>query len=224
MNKVEWYRNEVWDENTEKHFNDHLERVRLKQDYLRIQASYLTDNAPDAALALLDRYFEHGMHFDVAHAWYDRAVAFSAVGETVRALEAFRTALQEEEVNPARLTQAYLELPMLVADAEVEVWYPIALDVLRAHAQRLVSHRDFFKWNAANSLIMSARGFDEEAVKYALEAIQAKEDHAYGRKHYVNVGSMRNDDRHNSMYNKITVIAAYNKPSLKKRFGRMFSN
>jgi tetratricopeptide (TPR) repeat protein len=224
MRKIEWYRNEVWDKNIEKNFNVHLKRVRLKQDYLRIQASYLTDNAPVAALALLDRYFELGMHFDMAHAWYDRAVAYSSVGKTYFALDAYTKALQEEELNSTRLTQSYLGLPMLVADDAAEAWYPMAIDVLERHAGRLVSHRDYFEWNASYALIMSDKGYVEDAIKYALEAIQAKEDHTNGRKHHINVGSMRNDDRHNSIYSKITIIAIGDKPSLKRRFGRIFSN
>ncbi len=224
MNSDSWYRNEVWNKGIEKHFNDKLSRVRLKQDYLRIQASYLKIKHPVAALALLDRYFEQGMHFDMAHAWHDRAVAYNSVGKTAIALDAYTQALKEEDHNPTRLTQAYLGLPILVADAALKASYPLALDVLKRNAHRKVSHRDYFEWNAAYALILSDQGFEVDAVKYALEAIQAKQDHANGLKHHINVGSMPKGDRHDNIYNKITIIATCEKPSLKDRLSRMFSN
>ncbi len=224
MNTDNWYRNVLWNKNTESHFNEKLKRVRLKQDFLRIQASYLTENDPDAALSLLEQYFSYGIHFDMARAWHDRAIAYSAIGQTSNALEAFSMALQEEENNPALLTQAYLGLPILVANNELTASYPLALNVLKRYASRLVSHRDFFEWNAAYALILSNKGFEPDAIKYALEAIKAKQDHANGQKHHINVGAMREDNRHVNIYNKITLIAAPGKPSLKHRLGRMFSN
>jgi len=224
MNTDNWYRNVVWNKNIESHFNEKLKHVRLKQDFLRIQASYLTENDPDASLSLLEQYFSYGVHFDVARAWYDRAIAYSTIGKTSLALEAFTMALQEEENNPALLTQAYLRLPTLVADSELTASYPLALNVLKRYAPRLASHRDFFEWNAAYALILSAKGFEPDASKYALEAIQAKQDHANGLKHHINVGTMREDDRHINIYNKVSLIAASVKPSLKHRLSRMFSN
>lgn len=224
MNSDSWYRNEVWNKGIEKHFNDKLSRVRLKQDFLRIQASYLKNKYPVAALALLDRYFEQGMHFDTAHAWYDRAVAYCVLGKTTFALDAYTQALKEEDHNPTRLTQAYLGLPLLVADAEIKTSYPLALDVLKRHAHRKTSLRDYFEWNAAYALILSDQGSEVEAMKYATEAIQAKQDHANGLKHHINVGSMPKGERHDNIYNKITVIATCGKPSLKDRLSRMFSN
>ncbi len=40
MNKDDWYRNRTWDAQIEKKFNETLRHARLKQDFLRIQASY----------------------------------------------------------------------------------------------------------------------------------------------------------------------------------------
>jgi tetratricopeptide (TPR) repeat protein len=224
MNTDNWYRNVVWNKNTESHFNEKLKRVRLKQDFLRIQASYLTKNDPGAALSLLEQYFSFGVHFDLARAWYDRAVAYSAIEKTNLALEAFTMALQEEENNPALLTKAYLGLPILVADNELTASYPLALNILKRYEHRLVSHRDYFEWNAAYALILSAKGFETDATKYALEAIQAKQEHANGQKHHINVGTMPADDRYINIYNKVSLIAASGKPSLKHRISRMFSN
>ena len=86
MGRDDWFRNKKWDAATETHFNEKLRRVRDKAQPLRIQAHYLKNTDPKAALALLDRYFALGNHFDMAAAFLHQAEAHLTLGEQEEAL------------------------------------------------------------------------------------------------------------------------------------------
>ncbi len=64
MSRDDWFVIKEWDAATEAHFNEKLRRTRDKAQPLRIQASYLVNTDPKAALALLDRYFSLGDYFE----------------------------------------------------------------------------------------------------------------------------------------------------------------
>jgi tetratricopeptide (TPR) repeat protein len=221
MNKDDWYRNKTWDADIEQNFNFKLKRARLKQDYLRVQASCLARTQPEVSLALLDRYFKHGIHFDMAQAWCDRAEAHLTLGQTEQALQAYSEALNEEDINPQHLTQAYLKLPMLVGDAGLEAWYSKAIETLEGNIERRKFYRDYYEWNAAFALILSGQGRVKDAKPYAYEAIQAALQKTAGIKDHMNIGIVRKDAWHQEIYKKIYDLAEYDKPSLKRSVNRL---
>ena len=221
MNKDNWYRNRTWDVQIEKNFNETLRHARLKQDFLRIQASYLTAVSPHAALKLLERYFAFGIHFDMAFAWYDRAMAYISLGQIDQALDAFCAALNEEEINPDTLTQAYLGLPKLVADMAIEPWYPKAVKTLENYANRRKRPRDYYEWNAVYALICSQMGKHSEAKKYAVEAVEVVKKQASGVSYKSKTWIIRDDDMHRNLYKKTLIITADQKAGIKRRVSWM---
>lgn len=217
MNKDDWYRNRTWDAQVEKNFNETLRHARLKQDFLRIQASYLTAASPHVALTLLERYFALGIHFDMAFAWYDRAMAYASLGEIDQALDAFGAALSEEEMNPDILTQAYLALPKLVADMGIEPWYPKAIEILEHYASRRKRPRDYYEWNAVFALICSQMGKHSEAKKYAIEAMEIVKKQASGVSYKSKTWIIRDDDMHRNLYKKTQIMTADKTMGIKRK-------
>lgn len=180
----DWYRNEGWNDSIALRFEEKLRRARDKQQYLRIQACILASTHPVVALELLERYFSMADQFDHAQAYVDRATALKALGRIEEAADAYESALDREVEFPNVLTQAYLELPVLVATERLQSRYVWAIALLDEQADRLAFPLDHFLWHAARALIMSY-GADRAGaaphVRAALEA--ASKDHSGLRYH-----------------------------------------
>ena len=158
MARDDWFRRTEWNADAEAAFFGKLSRARDKKQYLRIQASTIAPHYPEVALRLLDQYFDLGDHFDHAQAHVDRASAYLALGDTDRAIAAYEAALAREHHNPQLLTQAYLDLPFLIASHGITSRYEQALRLLQQHRSRLMFPVDHFRWHAAHALIASAQG------------------------------------------------------------------
>ena len=118
MPSVEWFPNSEWNPSFEAIFNEKLSRARRKSQYLRIQACYLAKNHPQAALALLDRYFSLSEDFDFAQAFLDQATAYPArFDDALRSLE---NDLNREREFPNLKTNAWSEFAMLVATMNIK--------------------------------------------------------------------------------------------------------
>lgn len=159
MSRDDWFRNKKWDAATESHFNEKLRRARGKAQPLRIQAGYLVNADPKAALSLLDRYFALGDPFDLAQAFLDQAEAHLALGAQEEALRSLESALQRERELPNVKTQAWSRYALLIAESRLDHLYDKALQVLEEH--RLLSYPfpvDVFRWHAAFALIAYAQG------------------------------------------------------------------
>jgi tetratricopeptide (TPR) repeat protein len=189
MTDDSWYRNPDWNSSVEAAFFAKLGRAKSnKAQYLRIQASSLARSRPKIALQLLDQYFSLGDHFDVAQAHVDAAAAFLSLGEKERAIEAYEAALSVEERRPNVRTQAYLELPLLIAAHKVGTHYSRALDILQQGRPRLVFWVDYFRWHAAHALISRALGSPIEARRHAEEALDAASKESSGFRYHPTVG------------------------------------
>src|SRR5436190_1153620 len=129
MSRNDWFRNEKWDATVEARFLEKLRRARDKAQPLRIQAGYLAERDPTAALALLDKYFALGEHFDKAQAFLDQAEAHLTLGAEEEAIQSLEKALQRERDFPNVKTQAWSRLALLVAERKLDHLYDKALQV-----------------------------------------------------------------------------------------------
>ncbi len=188
MARDDWFRHTEWNADTEASFFGKLSRARDKKQYLRIQASTIAPHCPEVALRLLDHYFELGDHFDQAQAHVDRASAYLALGDTDRAIAAFEAALLREEQYPKLLTQAYLDLPFLIASRGIKPRYEQALQLLQHFRSRLMFPVDHFRWHAAHALIASAQGQTSAARDHARLALDAAAQDHSGFRYHPNVG------------------------------------
>lgn len=170
---TDWFRQTDWDDSIEREFERRLSRVRLKAQYLRIQASSLAKRRPDVTLKLLDRYFELPEDVEQAQAHVDRATALLALDRAEEAVAAYEAAIAREEQYPRLQTQAYLYLPFVVADRKLEAHYDRALALLEAHRHRPMFPIDHFQWQTARALIAAERGDAETAAGHGREALKA---------------------------------------------------
>src|SRR5690348_11947176 len=130
MSIDDWYRNKDWNPETEAKFFTKLRRARRKGQYLRIQASYLTERRPEIALRLLEQYFSLGDDFDLALAYMHQGTAYRCIGRIEDAIRSLERALLREKDFPRLKTQAWSEFAMLVATEKLEGCYSNALKVL----------------------------------------------------------------------------------------------
>jgi tetratricopeptide (TPR) repeat protein len=184
----EWFRNQTWNEIIASNFEKKLRRARQKEQYLRIQASYLSKTHPRVAHELLDRYFELPDKFDNAQAHVDRATAYLAEHDIARAVEAYEAALRRETEFTNFRTQAYIDLPFLIVSHEIQSLYPRALELLKEHRGRLMFPIDRFKWHAAQAIIADILGNHDLAFREADHALeQATREHS-GFKFHPKIG------------------------------------
>ncbi|MFN7924160.1 MAG: hypothetical protein U0Q16_28925 [Bryobacteraceae bacterium] len=160
-----------------------MRRAREKQQYLRIQAWTLTESQPEVALALLDEYFALGAHFDMAQAFVDRAKACLSLDQVDDAIRSYQAALARESEYASLKTQAYIELPYLIATRSIERLFPVALKLLWDHRQRLIFTVDHFRWQAAMAFLAAGTdpGTAQTRAKLALEI--ASREHSGFRYH-----------------------------------------
>jgi tetratricopeptide (TPR) repeat protein len=148
----------------------------------------LARSHPAVALRLLQQYFELGDHFDLAQAHVDRATAMLSLGNVEGAVEAYEAALAVEERRPNVRTQAYLDLPLLIAERKDELRFQRALALLEKGASNLTFAADHFRWHAAKSLIAQALGNVDEARRHAQIALAAATKQNSGFRYHPDVG------------------------------------
>lgn len=170
----DWFRNDEWNPALEARFFEKLDRARDKAQYLRIQAGYLVKRSPKTALALLDKYFELGDHFDWAQAFLDQSDAYRSLGQLRDAIHSLQKALEREREFPNLRTQAWSQYVVLVATERYDQLYDDALRVLEEHKPDATSFPiDDFLWNAAYALITEAQGQHRTAKQYAIKALES---------------------------------------------------
>ena len=194
MSRDDWYRNTSWDSTTEAAFRAKLARARTSRpQYLRIQASYLTETFPDTALQLIEEYFDTGDEFDVPTALCARAEAYLALGRTAEAVDAYKQALEWEVAHPGYISTARIDLPKLVAADRISSEYVYALDVLTTRFSpmdhQFPSVRYF--WNGSCALIAYDQGEAVEAKEFAERAMRAATETESPFRYHRTVGVVR---------------------------------
>jgi tetratricopeptide (TPR) repeat protein len=189
---IDWFRNETWSDAIEQQFNRKLARSKLKEQYLRVQASMLARSHPEATLRLLEQYFQLPNDFEHAQAQVDKATACIALNRISDAIAAYEAAIAREEKDPRLQTMAWLDLPFLIATRKTDEHYDRALELLEKYESRLMFPVDQFKWHAVAALIASERGDNETAGKHAQAAIEAAESKYSGFDERPEAGLVRN--------------------------------
>jgi tetratricopeptide (TPR) repeat protein len=124
-------------------------------------------------LALLDRYFALGNHFDIASAFLTQAQAYLTLGEQEEALRSLEKALQRERDFPNMKTQAWSRFALLVAERKLDYLYDKALQVLQEDPLSSLSFPlDGFLWNTSFALIAVATGQRKHAAETAAKALE----------------------------------------------------
>lgn len=195
MGRDDWYRNTEWSAATEAAFRDKLSRSRSSRaQYLCIQANYLTDNYPQAALALIEEYIETGDEFNVPMAYCSQAQAYSSLGNIDEAVAAYKRALIWEESHPHHISPARTNYPKLVAEKRISGEYDYALDILANRFQPM-DHQfplERYHWNGSNALIANELGHLAEAREFAKRALRAASQTESPFRFHRNVGIVRN--------------------------------
>ena len=184
----DWYRNTAWNESIAREFEEKLARARRKEQYLRIQASTLAHTHPETALALLERYFELPDDFDHTQAHVDRAYAWISLGSLDKAIACYEAALAREAEFPKLQTQAYLDLPYLIATRDIESMFERASQLLDQFKSRLMFPVDYFKWHAAKALIASRQQNEDSTHLHAEEALRVAAETTSGFRYHPRAG------------------------------------
>ena len=183
MSSDDWYRNYDWNSEIEVEFYKKLKRARSQREqYIVIQASYLSDKYPKITLSLIDRYFDtrKDQYHDV-QAHQVRAEAFMVLGDTAKAMKSFRDVLEREDEFPNHQTTVYVDYPYIVATQFIEDEFENAIATLDKYVGRLMFALDRFKWHASKALICD----DPQQASLALDAAQIKRS---GFTYHPNVG------------------------------------
>jgi len=217
----DWFRNRSWDSEREAAFRAKLARARSSRpQYLRIQASYLTKTFPEAALRLIDDYFETGDEFDVPNALCARAEACLALARKAEAVAAYKQALQWEEAHPRHISTARIDLPKLVAADRLSNEYDYALDILATRFSPM-DHQfpaTRYVWNGSCALIAYEQGRVGEAKEFAEQAICAAMETESPFRYHRTVGLV--DDTSDDFGRRIKRIA---QPPRTRSFLRLIS-
>ena len=174
MGRHDWYRNEEWNEEIAEAFFAKLKRARDKNQYLRIQASYLKMSYPEVALDLLDKYFQlDGDFFDSATAHTQRAEILLSKGDIEGAIIAYDNALKQEAANENFRSEAAVMLPMLIAEHNLVKYFQKGIKILEANTEFPPFPLNYFRWHAAMAIFKNALGEKNEASKHAELALEA---------------------------------------------------
>jgi tetratricopeptide (TPR) repeat protein len=221
MARDDWYRNADWNVDIEAAFRTRLSRSRnSRPQHLRIQASCLAASHPQAALGLIDEYFETGDEFDVANAYCVKAEALLSLGRIGEAVDAYKEALHREQAHPQHISTARIDLPKLVAEHRISTEYEYALDILSSRFEAL-DHQfpsTRYVWNGSSALIAHDLGRVTEAREFAERALRAAAETESPFRYHRTVGVVR--DNSDEFGRRLKRIAS---PGKFRRFFRLIS-
>lgn len=189
MARDDWYRNKSWNDEIERTFFTKLERARSsKQQYLRIQASYLVESHPGVTLRLLDIYFAQRGDFSEALAYCHKAKAYLAQNDLTPALQSYEMALECEKKRPNVKTTAYLGFCLLITARALSNQYARCLELLDQHEAEPKFPVDHFLWHVTRALILNELGDNKLAKKDAELAIEAAKARHSGFRYHSTLG------------------------------------
>lgn len=137
MPEDEWYTKKTWTSEDQEEFFRRLERCRAynKPQLVLAQAKALAGTGETQAIASALKLLGMAVKEwpgDILAAWmhWERGKCFLALGETPRAIEAYRDTLQVQRQRPNVLTQAPLDFGWLVATTPLPELYDEVLGAM----------------------------------------------------------------------------------------------
>lgn len=173
MSRDAWYRNTHWSPDIEAHFRQRLARSRSQRDqYLVIQAIYLSRSHPEVALRLIDQYFDTRTGtFDEGRALTARAAAQEALGFFDDAVATYFRVLDLERARPSQQSDTRFALPYLVATRGLSQWYQEMLELPSNFDMSTPFPVNLFRLNAALAIILDSTGFASRARDFARKGL-----------------------------------------------------
>jgi tetratricopeptide (TPR) repeat protein len=190
-----WFRNKEWSDEIAEAFRQRLARARRKAQYLRIQALYLIECHPEAALDLLEQYFKTGDEFDVNLALLHKGAALTNLGDITGAVAAYEEALAWETSRYSQKTQAYLDYPSLIVSRGLDHLYARAMQILQEHEDRPVFPVEHFRAAALRAVLLERFGQPDAARAFARAALAAAAEQKSGFRYHQNLGLVSAADR-----------------------------
>lgn len=207
MARDDWFRNKTWNANIAEAFNKKLKRARHKDQYLRIQALYLSKSNPTVALELLDRFFELDQPYDFGLALAGKADALIALDRIDAASECYEQALEHEKESPNIQGTASIDFPLLIALRQIKERYAQAIEVLERAKPSLMLPREKYDWNCAYALILSDSGMQDDAKSYAVSALGFAGITHSGFRYHPNIGVLKRSECKLDQYRWVEAIA-----------------
>lgn len=197
----DWFRRKTWTPEDREDFLSRLRRSRgafHKAQYARIQAhELLTTRTRDgyvAALELLDMILaEWREDAQLAAVYHHRAECFLGLGDTTRAIDAFRQVFERQRAFKGELTGAHLDFGWLVVTAPLAELYDEALAVLSEFGHEMLPAQRY-RANAIHALVLDARGQREQARDYARMALQEAAARHSGFRYHATLGLVKSPD------------------------------
>lgn len=170
----DWYRSKIWSAEIEEAFFKKLKRCRSQgPQNLVIQALTLARIEPKVTLRLLDHYFVTNDQFDQSRAFCTQAQAFETLGCLDEAVEAYRRALEWEKSHPGMISNAWIDLPYLIATRSLRSHFELAIKILQSGQNGLIFHSQSFVYSVSLALIYWQTGQKALARKLAEQAVDA---------------------------------------------------
>jgi tetratricopeptide (TPR) repeat protein len=188
MARQDWFRNTDWNPEIKATFYKKLGRARKKDQYLKIQAYYLSCTFPEVALDLLEEYFARGDKFFLADAFVTQASAYLSLGNIENAFTSYERALNREREFPHAGTEAFVDYPFLVAKRRCRERYDSALEVLRGKKTGIFRVHAF-KREAALALILADLKECSSAREHAVAALGFAETPGSGLRYHPHLGT-----------------------------------
>ena len=206
MNNKNWFRNEVWNEEIEKHFFPKLQRVRNKNmqaQYLRLQAGalvYTQDKklmqVAEALLSKLqadypDNKFEKGQVLTL------KGDIYKFNNEYQKALDYYKQAIDFEATSPNVITNAYMDYAKLVVKTNRTDLFD---DVEKIFTEERYADGDIFPLTrylkySILSIIAKYKNDKEKAKYYADLANENAEMQQSGLNNHKTLGLVRERDK-----------------------------
>ncbi len=183
-----WFRNEEWNSEIAAAFQRRLARARKKAQYLRIQAWYLVNRQPEAALELLEQYFETEDVFEANQAYLQKGHALANLGDLDGAVAAYEAALELERGRRSTRTQVYLDYPALVVSRRLDHLIARALQILQEHNDRPVFPVERFRAAGLRAVLLERSGQSGAARVFAKLAMDAAAETQSGFRYHQGLG------------------------------------